>query len=120
MNKHRPLEDLLVEALAIPMGRERERWIATVCGDEGALELKLRRLLAAHQSAGSFMLQTVMIFSYFIFISHKISGPVHVMTQYLDKVQSGGNPDFRSLRKKDQLKDFHDKLVQTIKKLKNK
>jgi len=55
MGRSHPLDDLLAEALAMPMGRDRERWIATTCGEDAALELELRRLLDAHEAAGSFM-----------------------------------------------------------------
>jgi hypothetical protein len=55
MADSRPLDDLLAEALALPRGRDREGWIATTCGEDAALELHLRRLLDAHESAGSFM-----------------------------------------------------------------
>ena len=55
MGRTRPLDDLFAEALAKPKGRDREHWIATTCGEDAALELELRRLLDAHESAGSFM-----------------------------------------------------------------
>ena len=51
----RPFDDLLAETLAKPKGRDREHWIATTCGEDAALELELRRLLDAHESAGPFM-----------------------------------------------------------------
>ena len=55
MGRTRPLDDLLAGALAKPKGRDREHWIATTCGEDAALELELRRLLDAHESAGPFM-----------------------------------------------------------------
>jgi hypothetical protein len=55
MGRSRPLDELLAEALAKPRGRDREHWIATTCGEDAALELELRRLLAAHESAGPFL-----------------------------------------------------------------
>jgi hypothetical protein len=55
MGTLRSLDDLLAQALARPQGRDRERWIATTCGEDAALELELRRLLAAHESAECFM-----------------------------------------------------------------
>jgi len=60
------------------------------------------------------IIQTMVIFFLFIFISHKISGPLHVMTDYLRKLQRGENPDFRPLRKNDELKDFYDEFWRTI------
>ena len=55
MSTSRPLDDLLAEALATARGREREHWIAVTCGEDAALELELRRLLDAHEAAGTFM-----------------------------------------------------------------
>jgi hypothetical protein len=55
MDRARPLEDLLGEALTKPKGRQREGWIAMTCREDAQLELELRRLLAAHESAGLFM-----------------------------------------------------------------
>ena len=59
MSPSRSLDNLLAEALATPRGRDRERWIAATCGKDAALELELRRLLDAHEAAGSFMSKPV-------------------------------------------------------------
>jgi hypothetical protein len=59
-------------------------------------------------------LQTIIIFGMFIFYTHKVSGPIHVMTNQLRKIRSGKDPDYRALRKNDHLKDFYNELWATF------
>jgi|GEM_PF-465626 len=63
---------------------------------------------------GVTILQTIIIFSLFIFYTHKISGPIHVMSQYLHNLRSDNPPEFRKLRKNDHLKEFHEELTLTL------
>ncbi len=60
------------------------------------------------------ILQTIIIFGMFIFYTHKVSGPIHVMTNQLRKIRSGKDPEYRALRKNDHLKDFYDELWATL------
>ena len=60
------------------------------------------------------VVQTAIIFFQFIFFSHKISGPIHVMTNYLKEIRGGKRPKFRPLRKNDELKDFYDEFRSAI------
>jgi hypothetical protein len=39
-------------------------------------------------------------------VTHRISGPLHMMTRYLSVLASGRYPDLRPLRKHDELHDF--------------
>jgi hypothetical protein len=51
--------------------------------------------------------------------THKISGPIYLMSQYIKEIIKGNYPDLRPLRKKDELKEFYElfsKLVVFIKK----
>ena len=52
------VEKLFAEAVKIPAGREREKWIAENC--DSNLELELRRLIAAHEGVGTFLSKSVM------------------------------------------------------------
>lgn len=49
---------------------------------------------------------------YFLLIkqTHRISGPISIMTGYINEILEGKNPDMRSLREKDDLKEFYDLL----------
>lgn len=60
------------------------------------------------------ILQTIVIFLVFIMISHKISGPLHVMTMHLRAIQEGKTPHFRPLRKNDKLHDFYHELRKAV------
>lgn len=67
------------------------------------------------------ILQSVLIFGNFILITHKISGPIYVMSNYLKEIRAGNKPFLRPLRKKDEFKDFYNELKITIEHLqKNK
>lgn len=60
------------------------------------------------------IVQAAIIFFQFIFFSHRISGPIQVMTNYLREFRKGNRPDFRPLRKNDELRDFYDEFCETI------
>ncbi|TFH43252.1 MAG: hypothetical protein E4G96_01585 [Chrysiogenales bacterium] len=66
------------------------------------------------------VVQTLIIFSQFIFLSHKISGPIHVMSNYLAEIRKGNRPEFRPLRKNDELKRFYDEFRETVEYLSKK
>lgn len=52
------VEELFAEAVKVPVGREREKWIAENCDSD--LELELRRLIAAHDGVGTFLSKSAM------------------------------------------------------------
>lgn len=60
------------------------------------------------------ILQAVVIFAFSIIYTHRISGPLYVMTRYLRDIRNGKKPRIRPLREKDRLKDFYDELIETI------
>lgn len=60
------------------------------------------------------IIQSIIIFSIFIVITHRISGPIYVMTNYLKEVREGKTPLARPLREKDELKEFQNELKETI------
>jgi hypothetical protein len=66
------------------------------------------------------VVQTAIIFFQFIFFSHKISGPLHVMSNYLKELRLDIFPKLRPLRKHDELQDFYDEFCTTMKHLAKK
>ncbi len=66
------------------------------------------------------IVQSVIIFAIFIFVTHRISGPIYVMVRYLREIREGKTPDARPLRKKDELKEFFKELHETIEYLRNR
>ncbi|HOO71114.1 MAG TPA: hypothetical protein PK926_05065 [Spirochaetota bacterium] len=61
------------------------------------------------------IIQTIVIFLLFIIISHRISGPIQVMSGHLNEILKGKVPEMRPLRKKDELQDFYNNFCKTIK-----
>jgi len=61
------------------------------------------------------VLETIALFIILIIRTHRISGPIFVMTRCMNEIIEGKDPVFRPLRKKDELKKFYDLLQQTIK-----
>ena len=39
-------------------------------------------------------------------VTHRISGPLYILTRYLDELAEGRYPDFRPLRRSDELREF--------------
>jgi hypothetical protein len=60
------------------------------------------------------VVQTAIIFFQFIFFSHKISGPLHVMTNYMKEFRKGACPNYRPLRKNDELLEFYEEFWETM------
>jgi hypothetical protein len=52
--------------------------------------------------------------------THKISGPIHIMSGYMNEIINGAYPDLRPLRKKDELKEFYELFAQLVKYIKNR
>ena len=52
--------------------------------------------------------------------THKISGPVYLMSEYIKDIMKGNYPDLRPLRKKDELKEFYHLFSRFVSFLKNR
>ncbi len=60
---------------------------------------------------------------YFLLIrkTHRISGPIYVMTNYMKDIIKGNYPEsFRKIRKGDELKDFYELFVEMMQSLKKR
>ncbi|HOO73124.1 MAG TPA: hypothetical protein PK926_15310 [Spirochaetota bacterium] len=67
--------------------------------------------------------QGVILYMMIIKMTHRISGPLYVMTNYMREIVNGKYPNIRPLRKKDELKEFYDQfrsMVATLKEKENK
>lgn len=65
------------------------------------------------------LIQWIVLFIMLIRITHRISGPVFVMSRYFNEIIEGNIPEIRPLREKDELKNFYalfKELVETLKK----
>ncbi len=66
---------------------------------------------------------TIVLYYQLIRKTHRISGPIYVMSMYLRDLIKGNYPEMRNLRTKDELKDFYDlfrEMVETLKKREGK
>jgi len=59
----------------------------------------------------------LILFYYLIRLTHKISGPLYVMTQQIQDIIEGKAPAIRPLRQDDQLKDFYERFAEMAKKI---
>ncbi|HOW82748.1 MAG TPA: hypothetical protein PK573_09320 [Spirochaetota bacterium] len=64
--------------------------------------------------------QAVILYMLIIKMTHRISGPLFVMTNYMKEVINGKYPSPRPLRKKDELKDFYDVFGQMVQKIRQR
>ena len=53
-------------------------------------------------------------------ITHRISGPIYVMSNYIKDIINGDFPDPRPLRDKDELKKFYSLFVDLVDSIKEK
>ncbi len=61
--------------------------------------------------------QAITLYYYLIKITHRISGPVHVINNHIQDIINGKAPEFRGLRENDELKDLYANLIKMIDKL---
>ncbi len=53
------------------------------------------------------LVQSVVIYFFLVRITHRIAGPLFVISRYMDQIKQGEVPEFRKLREKDQLQEFY-------------
>lgn len=63
--------------------------------------------------------QGIILFIMIIKMTHRISGPIYVMSVYMREIIEGRMPEPRNLREKDEFKDFYElfrEMIEAIKK----
>lgn len=65
------------------------------------------------------VIQGIILFIMIIKITHRISGPIYVMSNYFRDMINGKMPDPRPLRDKDELKKFYELFIDLINSLKS-
>jgi len=73
--------------------------------------------------AAFIILQGIILYLMMIRKTHRIAGPIYVMSNYFNDIINGHYPNPRSLRKNDEFTEFYDlfiKLVDTLKTRENK
>jgi len=66
------------------------------------------------------LFQGFVLFIMIIRITHRISGPIYVMSNYIKEIINGGFPEPRPLRDKDELKKFYSLFVDLVATIKEK
>lgn len=60
--------------------------------------------------------QGFLLYFYLLKLTHRISGPIYVMTRHIEDIMEGREPHFRELRDKDEFKEFYQKFVRLAEK----
>jgi len=63
------------------------------------------------------LIQSVVLYFYLIRVTHRISGPIYVISRHMEQIMEGRHPEFRALRDKDEFKEFYAKFVEMVEKL---
>jgi signal transduction histidine kinase len=63
------------------------------------------------------LLQVITLYLFLIRLTHRISGPIYVISRHIEDIISGREPELRGLRDKDELQDFYDKFAEMIEKI---
>jgi len=59
---------------------------------------------------GVILLQALLLYFYLIRLTHRISGPIFVISRHIDDILEGKTPEFRGLRDRDEFHDLYRKL----------
>ncbi len=70
--------------------------------------------------SGFVAVMAIFLFVWGIFVTHRVAGPIYLISGYLKSLSEGKVPKTRPLRKGDQLKNFFDTFVQALEKQKHR
>ena len=82
---------------------------------------KLDAMIKKNFAIVSFIVGIVLAMGFVLYfyinkMTHRITGPLYVMSRQMDDVLENKEPRFRALRQKDELKEFYEKFMKMIKK----
>ena len=63
---------------------------------------------------GFVVLMAVALFTWGIFMTHRVAGPIYIISRYLRQIAEGQVPQTRPLRKRDEMVEFFDTFSQMI------
>lgn len=87
-------------------------------GGEGGVEQHLGSLVMLVGIL--IVLELVVFFAIIIVMSHRVAGPMFVMTRYMSALAEGKYPVMRDLRESDELKDFFAHFKATVERLRSR
>lgn len=79
----------------------------------------LRDLISRNRMIITVMIITTVIlgitlYYYLINLTHRISGPLYVLSRHMDDIMEGRKPDLRELRKNDEFKEFYEQFTELL------
>ncbi len=117
------IEDNIVQAVTVPnpeMSDENQMFSIKMARDHDANMKTLRKMIDTNQLLMWIIVVVVFVQGFILFFllivqTHRIVGPLYVMSMYMRQIIEGKYPEYiRPLRKKDLFKDFYDLFVQMI------
>jgi len=60
--------------------------------------------------------QCAVLYFYLIRLTHRISGPIYVISRHIEEILEGHHPEFRALRDRDEFKEFYEKFIEMVEK----
>lgn len=60
---------------------------------------------------GIVFVQGIVLFFYLIKLTHRISGPIYVISSYVQEIIDGKDPELRKLREKDEFKELYEGFI---------
>ncbi len=64
------------------------------------------------------LVQGILLYYYLLQLTHRISGPIYVISTHIKDIMDGKEPEFRELREKDQFKDLYDQFIKMSERIK--
>ncbi len=62
-------------------------------------------------------LQVFILYIFLIRMTHRVSGPIYVISRHIEDIINGREPDLRGLRDNDEFQEFYEKFSEMIKKV---
>ena len=75
-----------------------------------------QNLLLVSAMIATGILLGVFLYLYLIRLTHRISGPLYVLTRHMQDILENREPNIRELRKNDEFKEFYEQFIAFIKK----
>lgn len=70
--------------------------------------------MAIYYLVGFVVIMAVFLFTWGIFMTHRVAGPIFIISRYLGQLADGEVPQTRPLRRGDELKDFFDQFSRML------
>ena len=117
-SRERTWESLKISTGEVAKDIERNRNLLSK-NIEAISEISDNNYLLLYVIIGFLIIQGFVLYVVLIRKTHRISGPIYIMSRHMEDIIAGREPEMRSLREKDEFRDFYDlfrKMVETFRK----